>query len=435
VLDACIQRRDKVRLGRIIESFENSRTWPSVCTYGLLFKALGMLHRTNRCRELWRQMVEKRGLEPNDITLSCMLDSLVCGGLVDEAVVLFRTWKPLVTVNTVMYSTLIKGFANLGDADRAMQVFQDMKAGGHQVNLVCYTSLIDAQARAGNMEQAVEILKQMEVDNITPNWITYTALVKGHCFRGDLDEALRVFQTMVVRGIPADTVLFNTMLDGCVRHSHFELADTMLLEMKNFDVKPSNVTISIVVKMWGKRRRLDDAFKAVQSALLEGRPKLDTQVGTCLVSACTYNHNMEKALEAFEDIKTWTCCDGPDTGTYGTLIAGLARHQWGRRAAQLAVEALGLASGPRPKIKPLAEECLRQLFQGLRQQGLAQEEHSVQLEAAMRGAGVPAGLVFSLLAEAGRPAEAGLVVRPTRAGAKPYPMPAAWNGEGRWHRS
>merc|ERR1719343_1919546 len=93
VLDACIQRRDKARLARIIESFESSRTWPSVHTYGLLFKALGVLQRTTRCRELWRQMVEKRGLKPNDITLSCMLDSLVCGGLVDEAVALFGVWK------------------------------------------------------------------------------------------------------------------------------------------------------------------------------------------------------------------------------------------------------------------------------------------------------------------------------------------------------
>merc|ERR1719162_832366 len=124
------------------------------------------------------------------------------------------------------------------------------------MNLVCYTSLIDAQARAGNMDQALEILKLMEADDISPNWITYTALVKGYCVRGDMDEALNVFQMMVNRGIPADTVLFNTMLDGCVRHSHFELADSMLLEMSKFDARPSNVTVSIVVKMWGKRRRL-----------------------------------------------------------------------------------------------------------------------------------------------------------------------------------
>jgi pentatricopeptide repeat protein len=319
-------------------------------------------------------MVEERNMSANDITLSCMLDALVTSSRVEEAVTLFEAWKEKVPPNTVIYSTLIKGFAQLGDAARAMDAYHELQSKGLQMNLVAYTTLIDAHCRSGNMEQATEMLALMEKDGCQPNTITYSTLAKGHCNQGNLDEALRLFQTVLSRGLAADTVIFNTLLDGCVRHSRFELADQLLADMHNFAVEPSNFTISIIVKMWGKRRRLDDAFAAIRKSIMPGerRMRLDSQVGTCLISACFHNRAPDRALEAFAEMKTWprSHFEGPDGGTYNALVAGLLRCGRARQAAECATEASGLMCGPKASIKPLAQETVKLLFKALHQQGL-----------------------------------------------------------------
>merc|ERR1719229_837928 len=114
-----------------------------------------------------------------------------------------------------------------------------------------------------------------------------------------MQQALSVFHEMLQRGIRADTVIFNTMLDGCVRHGHFQLADKLLEDMKSYSLEESNFTLSIVVKMWGKRRDLDRAFAAVRSALQGDRRR---QVAS-LVGACLHNRSPDRALEALAEIK------------------------------------------------------------------------------------------------------------------------------------
>merc|ERR1719343_529180 len=133
--------------------------------------------------------------------------------------------------------------------------------------MVAYTALIDAHARNGSMEQAMNLFQRMQQDGCQPNTITYSNLVKGYCMRGDLGEALSTFRKMLERGLFADTVIFNTMLDGCVRHGDFGLADQLLTDLPKYGVEPSNFTLSIVVKMWGKRKQIDKAFQAVRDAV------------------------------------------------------------------------------------------------------------------------------------------------------------------------
>eukprot|EP00446_Apocalathium_sp_SHHI-4_P044164 CAMPEP_0177401620 /NCGR_PEP_ID=MMETSP0368-20130122/59745_1 /TAXON_ID=447022 ORGANISM="Scrippsiella hangoei-like, Strain SHHI-4" /NCGR_SAMPLE_ID=MMETSP0368 /ASSEMBLY_ACC=CAM_ASM_000363 /LENGTH=1093 /DNA_ID=CAMNT_0018869209 /DNA_START=40 /DNA_END=3322 /DNA_ORIENTATION=- len=383
VLDALISRHDMARLTKVLDEFSASSVKPSVHTYGLLIKAYSMLKKPTRCWDLWREMVETRSIIPNTITLSCMLDAIVCSRQVDRAVSLFEEFKGRVPPNTVMYATLIKGFASAGEADRAMEMYHQLCADGLQMNLVAFTSLIDAHARVGRMKEARELLKRMEEDGCEPNVITFSAIVKGYCMEGNLDEAFAVFEAMLTRGLTADTVIFNTLLDGCVRHSGFQLADALLAKMEEYSVEPSNFTMSIIVKMWGKRRQLDKALEVVRRNAKDGCRSLDSQVGCCLLSACFLNQAPDRALEAFAEMKRWAAHAKPDASTYSTLITGLARKELARQAAEVAFEACEAGALQ----QPLGDESLQLLFRALQRQGLA-EELGEPLAAKLRAAGM-----------------------------------------------
>mmetsp|Transcript_20031 Transcript_20031/g.51206 ORF Transcript_20031/g.51206 Transcript_20031/m.51206 type:complete len:853 (+) Transcript_20031:145-2703(+) len=394
VLDACIRRRDSDHLRKVLNAYDRSHLQPSVHTYGLLIKASSQLKLASRCNELFREMVEQRGLQPNDITFSCMLDALVNAGRVKEAAELCEEWRSRIPPNTVMYATLIKGYASTGNATAAMDVYRQLQKDDLRMNHVSYTTLIDAQARAGDMELAMQLLRQMERDGCQPNTITYSALVRSYCQPGDLGAALRTFKEMVSRGLPADAVIFNTLLDGCVRHFSFELADQLVNEMRAHAVEPTNVTLSIVVRMWGKRRQLDKAFEVVRRGLAGCSPRLDAQVGTCLVGACLHNNDVDRALEAFEEIRSWRGCGGPDSGAYNALVAGLVRHGRCPEAMRLAEEAHKLATARGSTFKPLKQETLRVLFRAMHQElsgGRATASPQLAEELRAAAAPVPAG--------------------------------------------
>ena len=305
VLDACICHRDRRRLARVLEEYPRSAVQASVRTYGLLIKACSVLKRTLSCWDLWGEMVKDRGLVPNEVTLGCMIDALVEAERVDAALAFFQERKPQVKCDTIIYSTLIKGFSSMGDAERAMALYKDMKLSGVQMNHIVYTALINAHARNSLMKRAEALLEEMQKDGCQPNVITFSSLVKGHCVLGDLQAALGLFHQMMDGGLKADAIIFNTLLDGCVKTGKWALGDELLAEMERLGVQQSNFTLSIMVKMWSKRGSLDKAFQCVYEALREpaGNTRIDAQVGACIVGACMHNRSPERAIEVLQEMR------------------------------------------------------------------------------------------------------------------------------------
>jgi len=210
-----------------------------------------------------------------------------------------------------------------------MGIFEELQQKGVKMNLVAYTTLIDAQARAGSMDKAEELFQQMELAGCEPNHITYSIVIKGYCFKADLPRAFELFQEMLGRGLKADAVVFNTLLDGCVRHSCFDLADELLASLEKYNISPSNFTLSIVVKMWGRRRQLDLAFEAVRCMPKKypGSCRMDAQAGNCLLSICMQNGAPDRAVEAFREMETWPDFGFPEEQAYNVLISGLVKHR------------------------------------------------------------------------------------------------------------
>ena len=119
-------------------------------------------------------MEERHGLEPNDIVLGCMLDALVCNNAVDEAVELFGKWKQRVKPNSVMYSTIIKGFANTRQSERAMDACKEMREEGIPMNAVVYNVLTDSQPRVGATHGVSERVEMMGSEGCAPDAISYS---------------------------------------------------------------------------------------------------------------------------------------------------------------------------------------------------------------------------------------------------------------------
>merc|ERR1719261_1079573 len=294
-------------------------------TYGSMIKAYGRARDIERVRELWNEM-RRRHVTPTSITLGCMVDALVCNGLPDEAFDLVREIRDesefADILNTVIYSTLLKGFAQARQPGRVQDVFEEMKEMGISCNTVSYNTMLDANARTGKMDRADELFREMQESGVTPDVITYSTLVKGYCQAGDIDQGFQVLKDMVKSGVhEPDEILYNSLLDGCAKQHRVDDALKLVEDMYKHQVRPSNFTLSILVKLLGRSRRLNQAFSMVEETCKRFDLQANIHVYTCLIFACFQNRQMPRALQLHDSMITEAGVE-PDERTCAVLARG-----------------------------------------------------------------------------------------------------------------
>jgi pentatricopeptide repeat protein len=256
----------------------------------------------------------------------------------------------------MVFSTLVKAFAQRKEMNRAMELYEEMGKHSASCTLVTYNTLIDACARVGEMEKASMLFRDMCERGVDPDLITYSTVIKGYCVQGDLEQAVQLFTLMQKRSIKPDAILFNSILDGCARKKMRTLTEEVLCDMEKAGVPPSNFTLSILVKLYGRCRDIEEAFKVVETLPKKYGFEVNATVYTCLMSSCISNGRLDKALEVFAKMKEAKKCEA-DPKTYETLIKGCVQQGDLEQAVTLIDDALGLdgqRKGPMLKLDPEA---------------------------------------------------------------------------------
>merc|ERR1719262_1648213 len=186
VIEACIRIRQLDQLWARVQRYMTQGGMQALTapTYGSMIKAYGQSGNVERVWALWREMSE-RGVAPTSITVGCTVDALVKNGQVED-----ETRHQY--VNTVIFSTILKGFATSRQTGRVLAVHAEMRERGIQCNTITYNTMINACAGCGNMERVPALLEEMKLNHVEPDIITYSTIVKGYCIFGDVDRAFEV---------------------------------------------------------------------------------------------------------------------------------------------------------------------------------------------------------------------------------------------------
>lgn len=323
VVEACI------RTGSLDLLAERTRQSPqglTAPTYGSMIKAYGQARDVTQVWSLWKEMIS-REVRPTSITFGCMVEALVINGSTEEAWRLVQElWEEeqhRSLVNTVIYSTILKGFVLSKQPDRLMALYDEMRSRGIACNNIAYNTMLNAFAHCGAMHRVPQLLEDMKCANppAEPDIVTYSTIVKGYCASGNLDKGLQLLQEMRKgERLSPDEVMYNSLLDGCAREHRLDEALRLLDDMRESGVAPSNYTLSILVKLLGRSRRLPQAFTMVETLCSEHGFRANIQVYTCLMQACFHNRQPGKALALHDQIVREGC--KPDQKTYVALARG-----------------------------------------------------------------------------------------------------------------
>merc|ERR1719389_1538513 len=281
----------------------------------------------------------QREVRPTAITLGCMVDALVKNDAVDSA------WKLVHTllkdenmsnlVNTVIYSTVLKGFAMSKQINKVFTVYTEMRSRNVQCNTISYNTMLDACARCSAMDRVSQILEDMRSSGVEPDIITYSTIVKGYCQSGDVDRAFQVLEEMKSDGkFAPDEILYNSLLDGCAKQHRVDEALRVLADMIKGGTTPSNYTLSILVKLMGRARRLDEAFSMMEDLCRAHGFRPNIQVYTCLITACIHNRRIDRALNLHDTMIEEAGCQ-PDEKLYSVLARGCLQAGFSQKAAKV----------------------------------------------------------------------------------------------------
>eukprot|EP00933_Yihiella_yeosuensis_P054915 TRINITY_DN534_c0_g1_i12.p1 TRINITY_DN534_c0_g1~~TRINITY_DN534_c0_g1_i12.p1 ORF type:complete len:211 (-),score=58.43 TRINITY_DN534_c0_g1_i12:87-656(-) len=159
------------------------------------------------------------------------------------------------------------------------------------------------------------------------------------------------------------------------------MAELLLEDMRARNVTPTNFTLGILIKMYGRQKQLDKAFAALETLPKQGGFSPNTQVLTSLMSACLNNNAVEKALKVFEDLKRLNhgVADGK---SYSALLSGLVRQGKLMEAVGIADDVCSMKTG-----KLLEAEAVENLLSALTQRGMMAQYGAPLLER-LQAAGV-----------------------------------------------
>lgn len=335
LIDACIKFNEITKGLSLYEEMKKKRIEPSSVTYGILIKAFGKMNDLVKAFQIFEQMKLKQ-MKINDVTYGCLLDACVKNDRMDLALILIDKMKQdNIVLNTILYTTLIKGFSKAGKLEEALRIFNTMKESPKaQPNQITYNCTIDACVKADNLAKASELFEELNSNDkgMRPDLITYSTLIKGFCRQKNIDKAYYYLTHMQKQNIKPDEALFNQVLECCHSCNSCDLGIEIFNMMTSpaFRVAPSNITFSILIKLYSKSRKLNKAVNVIeQMRTHKVRPSLITY--TNLIQACFKANKADKVNEVLQEMeKDNLKCDSIFYAklTAGFISSGMIEAAW-----------------------------------------------------------------------------------------------------------
>jgi pentatricopeptide repeat protein len=324
-------------------------------TYGSLIKAYGHAKDIDGIWRCWKEM-RNRHIKPTSITLGCMVEAIVSNGDAEGAFDLIHQMQEdeqcRNALNSVIYCSVLKGFTREKKMERVWSVYQEMKEKSIELSIVTFNTLIDACARCGRMEHLPKISEDMKIQGVEPNVITYSTMLKGHCQNGNMQEGFAILDKMKKEThLKPDEIVYNSLLDGCAANSMVDEGMRLLEEMQSQGVTPSNFTLSILVKLMNRARRLNQAFSVVEDITKKYNIQPNVHVYANLVQACVANQQLPRGMAVLEQMISERIT--PDGRTYSILVRASISRGFFDQAVGLLRGALGL-----PEALPFLQQRL-----------------------------------------------------------------------------
>jgi len=184
--------------------------------------------------------------------------------------------------------------------DRAHEVFRKMQDAHCEMNTVLYTTMIKGFVRLNKVDEVLHIFQEMRIKGVAADSVTYSLILKALCAAGRMEAALDLFNSICAEGQKPDEIIFNNLLSGCVACKNLALGERLLEDMVKVNVAPSSATFSTLIKLYAECNDLAKAQRLLQQMQprfgVTPEPRLHWQ----LIHTCLRNRQRQSVVDVLE---------------------------------------------------------------------------------------------------------------------------------------
>ncbi len=300
--------------------------------------------------------MQKVGIHPDIVTYNCLIDMSLRLDHREQAVKLYEEigdFTNPVQPDIVTFNIFLKGLVfdireNRGNKEMVKRLFSKIKnvfndlreRGSITPNEITFNTAIDACIEADSNDSAWSFFNEMVENGVKPDLYTYSILVKGlkSCSvlsEENLQKCLEILDKInkgECGNIEADEILYNSVIDTCVKYNKVDIAEKLYKEMISKGIFPSTITYSIMIKAYGTAFNLNAVLNLYNEMKLSNIKRNDVIYG-CLINCCVRCARLDIMNEMYENMQNDKI--EPNIIIYNTLFKGFNKMKKFKKAFDL----------------------------------------------------------------------------------------------------
>lgn len=202
----------------LFDQMQDEGVSPNTVSYTCSLNACGSIGATDKGSYIYAD-VSRKGLLDTDLSVgSALIDMYAKCGALAEAQGIFEN---LSICNIVTWNALITGYAQLGEIERVLCLFDEMVEGSKVPQAITFVSVLSACSHAGLVDEGLRCFQMMSYDyNILTNVSHQNCMIDLLGRAGQLDGAM----ALVVEGPVHPTLeMWLTVLGACKKWGFVDL--------------------------------------------------------------------------------------------------------------------------------------------------------------------------------------------------------------------
>lgn len=327
ILDTCVKYNRMEQADSVYRDMIMAGLPPSKITYAIMIRGYGNDYRLDKAFEIYEEM-KQNNVVPNEIIYGCLLNACVKCSRIEKACEIYDEMKlSNIEMNLVLYTTLIKGYTKTKNFEKALEIYQKLLLDKAVTpNIIAYNAILDSCVECGDyvmMSKIYEDIKynaQKDESFSQPDLITYSTVIKGYSRMKNVEKVMDIYNYLRARDdMILDEVIYNSILDGLLKSQMFNDALRVYDDMMKMNIKRSNATFSILIKIYSKMDMVEKAVEVYNEMIAEKmKPSLITY--TSILQILIKTKRIQNAIEIFFEILNLKL--NPDQVMFNVIING-----------------------------------------------------------------------------------------------------------------
>lgn len=232
------------RAMRLKRHIERRGLQPNELSFNALLACAARANYLREAFELYSEMIDRR-IRPNCEIFTTLITLCARGKMTERA---FRVHEHMISAgirpSVVTFNALIQACRHALDGDKALAVLAEMKnTPGCDPDVITYSTVIDTLGKAGGrLDEVHALVEEMERNDVPRNLVTFTSLIAARMRAGELEMALETLEEMKAVSISPNVYTFSSLINGAGRAGAFPTAFVLLDQMREKRIQCTVVT-------------------------------------------------------------------------------------------------------------------------------------------------------------------------------------------------